>query len=115
MPEEDYEQIFKKYFEIPIEQRTPQEVVTIFAYSLNTVRSNFDDNDLFEGVNLHLLSAIRLPASNSLHEYLEEVSDELLGWEDLEPVYKDEGMAHEAKRHWCDYIEKVISKIKVSE
>jgi hypothetical protein len=107
----DYERLSEKYFSEPFESRNVAKVKQILSVALTAVQANPENIEMFEEINLNMQGAVQVPESNNMHGILEDVSEELLGWEDLEKVLGSKKKAIEAMSNWCKYVRSIIAKL----
>lgn len=119
----EYEKTAKKYFNLEDADRTTNSLCELLRAAVKAIRANPKENDLFEDINLSIQGAVVLPETDERYNYLEEVREDLLGWEDIEEVLKTPGASNikpgsnikeeavKTRLSWCDYIDKVIATI----
>ncbi len=111
----EFDKLSDSYFDQPFESRTVDTVLDFLSRTLLVVQANPRYIDEFENINLQLQHAVNIPASREGYKFLQDVQNELLGYEDLKAVLGSEEKANEAMSDWCKYIAEVISKVKTHD
>lgn len=106
----DFNSLYHRYV-FPSAPTTKSELIELFQAGLAEVEKNPDDIDNFEFVNLTVQGVLNSSPLYDKHPELEEINDEMLGFEDLEAVLTDPIKVQEAVRTWIAYIKSVPEKL----
>jgi hypothetical protein len=90
---------------------TKQEIIRIFRLALSVINDYPDDPRLLDDINLIIQGKLNSSPLYSQHPELEEINDELLGYEDLELVLKDKEKVQAAISDWQSYVGTVPAKL----